>query len=182
MIESFALALACGGPLRERQGDPFRNRANRWGLMMIRKASLRSGRVGWLRLSLLAGTILLPACSNSLEDHPPLYPVKGKVILNGKPMTGGTIIFEYAGDGADAPKGPGGGPFRATAKINDGTLTSRLRGLRGHARGKLQGRHLDDAGTKRKWSFRPGNRAPKKGKSAVSVSRYADPKTSRLTV
>ena len=89
---------------------------------MIRKALLQSGQVHWRRLLLLAGTILLPACSDSLEDHPPLYPVKGKVILDGKPMTGGTIIFEYAGDGADAPKGVGGGPFRATAKIKDGTF------------------------------------------------------------
>ena len=54
---------------------------------MIRMALLQSGRVDWLWLLLLAGTILVPACSNSLEDHPPLYPVKGKVILDGKPMT-----------------------------------------------------------------------------------------------
>src|SRR5271156_1765668 len=90
--------------------------------MMIRKASLQSGQAYWLWLLLLAGTNLLPACSNSLEEHPPLYPVQGKVILDGKPMTGGTVIFEHSSDGADAPKGAAGGPFRATAKINDGTF------------------------------------------------------------
>ena len=90
---------------------------------MNRKASFQTGHVHWWQLLLLAGTILLPACSGSLEDHPPLYPVKGKVTRNGKPMTGGTIIFEYAGEAADAPKGVGGGPFRATAKINVVPLT-----------------------------------------------------------
>ena len=105
---------------------------------MIRRALLLYGQVHWRWLSLLAATVLLAACSESLEEHPPLYPVKGKVILNGKPMTAGTIIFEHAGDGADAPKGVGGGPFRATAKINDGTFN--LMGYavrRRYARGKL---------------------------------------------
>jgi hypothetical protein len=54
---------------------------------MIRKESLQSAQVHWPRLLLVAVAILLPACSDSLEDHPPLYPVKGKVIRNGKPMT-----------------------------------------------------------------------------------------------
>ena len=88
---------------------------------MIRTALLQSGRVDWRCALLVAGTIMLPACSDSLEDHPPLYPVKGKVILGGKPMASGTIIFEYSGDGADSPKGTGGGPFRVTSKIKSNT-------------------------------------------------------------
>jgi hypothetical protein len=150
--------------------------------MMIREALLRSGRVDWLWLLLLAGTILLPACSNSLEDHPPLYPVKGKVILDGKPMTSGTIIFEYSGDGADAPKGSGGGPFRVTSKIKDGTFNLiGYAGSEGMPAGNYkvgisatQGRSEDNL-------FGREVVLPKKGKSAVSVSRYADPKTSGLT-
>ncbi len=149
---------------------------------MIRKALLRSGRVDWLRLSLFAGTILLPACSNSLEDHPPLYPVKGKVILDGKPMTGGTIIFEYSGGGADAPKGTGGGPFRVTSRIKDGTFNLiGYAGSEGMPEGNYkvgisptQGRSEDNL-------FGREVVVPKKGKSTVSVSRYADPKTSGLT-
>jgi hypothetical protein len=60
---------------------------------MIRKGSLQSRRLHWPRLLLLAGTVLLSACSDSLEDHPPLYPVKGKLIRDGKPVPGGTIFF-----------------------------------------------------------------------------------------
>ena len=47
---------------------------------MIRKESLQSAQVHWPRLLLVAVAILLPACSDSLEDHPPLYPVKGETI------------------------------------------------------------------------------------------------------
>ena len=150
---------------------------------MRRKASFHSGHAHWPRLLLLAGTILLPACSDSLEDHPPLYPVKGKVIRNGKPMTGGTITFEYVGDGSDAPKGVGGGPFRVTAKIKDGTFNHigyagalgmpagnykvGISELQGHSEGGLFGRGEVVL--------------PKKGKSAASVNPYAEPKTSKLS-
>jgi hypothetical protein len=151
--------------------------------MMIRKASFHPGQVHWPRLLLLAGTILLPACSDSLEDHPPLYPVKGKVIRNGKPMTGGTITFEYAGDGPDAPKGVGGGPFRVTAKIKDGAFNLigyagaegmpagnykvGISELQGHTEGNLFGRVEVSL--------------PTKGKAALTRDRYADPKSSTLT-
>jgi hypothetical protein len=155
---------------------------NTQGLTMIRKAMLQSGRVNRLRMLLLAGTILLPACSNSLEDHPPLYPVKGKVTLDGKPMASGTIIFEYSGDGADAPKGAGGGPFRVTSKIKDGTFNLvGYAGSEGMPAGNYkvgisttQGRSEDNL-------FGREVVLPKEGKSAVSVSQYADPKTSGLT-
>jgi hypothetical protein len=149
---------------------------------MILRAGLQSGRGNWLWLLLLAGTILLPACINSLEDHPPLYPVNGKVILDGKPMTGGTIVFEYSGDEADAPKGAGGGPFRATSKIKDGTFNLiGYAGAEGMPAGNYkvgisatQGRSEDNL-------FGREVVLPNKGKSAALVSRYADPKTSGLT-
>jgi hypothetical protein len=149
---------------------------------MIRKALLQSGRVNRLRLLLIAGTILLPACSNLLEDHPPLYPVKGKVNLESKPLPGGTIIFEYSGDGADAPKGTGGGPFRVTSKIKDGTF--RLVGYAG-SEGMPAGNYKVGISTTQGRSeenlFGREVVVPKKGKSAVSVGQYADPKTSGLT-
>jgi hypothetical protein len=150
--------------------------------MMIRKGSFQSGRVHWPRLLLLAGTVLVSACSDSLEDHPPLFPVKGKVIRDGKPMPGGTIIFEYAGDGPAAPKGAQGGPFRVTAKIKDGSFNLigyagaegvpagnykvGISGSQGRSEGNLFGREAV---------------LPKKGKSAVLPDQYADPKTSGLT-
>jgi hypothetical protein len=149
---------------------------------MMRKALVQSGRVNWHRLLLLAGTIMLPACSNSFEDHPPLYPVKGKVIFDGKPMTSGTIIFEYSGDGTDAPKGAGGGPFRVTSKILDGAFNLiGYAGAEGMPAGNYkvgisatQGRSEDNL-------FGREVVLPKKGKSAVSLRQYADPKTSGLT-
>jgi hypothetical protein len=150
--------------------------------MMNRKASVQSGHIHWWQLLLLAGAILLPACSGSLEDHPPLYPVKGKVTWNGKPMTGGTIIFEYAGEGADAPKGVGGGPFRATAKINDGTFNLiGYAGAEGMPAGKYKVGISALSGRSESNLFGREVELPKKGKSAVSVGSYADPKTSGLT-
>ena len=44
---------------------------------MFRIGSLQSARAQWPRLLLVAGSILIPACSDSPEAHPPLYPVKG---------------------------------------------------------------------------------------------------------
>ncbi len=149
---------------------------------MIRKALLQSGRGDWPWVLLLAGTILLPSCSNSLEEHPPLYPVKGKVILDGKPMTGGTIIFEYAGEGADAPKGAGGGPFRATSKIKEGTfIINGYAGSEGMPAGNYKVGILATQGRSEDNLFGREVVLPKKGKSAVSLSQYADPKTSKLT-
>jgi hypothetical protein len=156
--------------------------ANREGLTMIRKELLQSGRVIWLRPLLLAGTILLPACSNSLEDHPPLYPVKGKVIFDGKPMMSGTIIFEFSGDGADAPKGSGGGPFRVTSKIKDGTFNLiGYAGSEGMPAGNYKVGILATQGRSEDNLFGREIVLPKKGKSALAFSRYADPKTSGLT-
>jgi hypothetical protein len=150
---------------------------------MIERTLFRSAQVHWGRLLLLAGTISLSACSNSFDDHPPVYPVKGKVILKGKPMTGGTIIFEYAGEGGGAPKDSSGGPFRVTGKIDNegafnlvayvgsegvpaGYYKVGISKARGRSEGSLFGRELI---------------LQKKGSSAVSDSQYADPKTSGLT-
>jgi hypothetical protein len=149
---------------------------------MIREATLLSARVHWRRLSLLAATILLAGCSESFEEHPPLYPVKGKVILDGKPMTAGTIIFEHAGDGADAPKGVGGGPFRATAKINNGSFTLiGYAGAEGMPAGNYKVGISGSQGRSESSLFGREVVVQKKGKTGVSVDRYADPKSSKLT-
>ncbi len=149
---------------------------------MIRKAVRQSGRGNRLRLVLLAGTILLPACKNALEDHPPLYPVKGTVILDGKPMASGTIIFEHSGEGADAPKGVGGGPFRVTSRIKDGAFNLiGYAGSEGMPAGNYKVGISASQGRSEDHLFGREVAIPKKGKSAVSVGRYADPKTSGLT-
>jgi hypothetical protein len=134
-------------------------------------------------LLLLAGTIVMSACGEPLEEHPPLYPVKGKVTRDGAPMAGGTIIFEYAGgEGADAPKGTAGGPFRATAKIKDGAFSMiGYAGAEGMPAGRykvgisaLQGR--SEAGILGRELV-----LPKRGKATAPPDGYADPKTSGLT-
>ncbi len=148
---------------------------------MIRKKSFQFAHASWTLRLLVAVAVFLPACSNSLEDHPPLYPVKGKVVRNGKPMPGGTIIFEYAGDGGYAPRGVGGGPFRATAKIHDGAYSlNGYAGAQGMPAGKYLVGVLATQGRSEGGLFGREIVLPQKGKAAVSADRYADPKTSGL--
>jgi hypothetical protein len=151
--------------------------------MMIRRASLRSGQVHWEMLLILAGMIVLSACSDSFDDHPPVYPVKGKVVLRGKPTSGGTIIFEYAGEGSDAPKGPPGQPFRVTGKIdNEGTFSLvAYAGSEGMPAGNYKVGILAVQGRSESNLLDRKMILPKKAVSAVSSNHYADPKTSGLT-
>ena len=151
--------------------------------MIIRRTSLQSGQVLWGRLLLLAGVMLLPACSNSFEAHPPVYPVKGKVVLNGKPMKGGTIIFEYDGEGSDALKGPPGQPFRVTGKINsEGTFNLvAYTGSEGMPAGNYKVGISAVQGRSESNLFDRKLVIEKKGRSGVSSNQYADPKTSGLT-
>jgi hypothetical protein len=151
--------------------------------MIIRHTLLPSGKSHWERLLLLAGTVVLSACSNSFDDHPPVYPVKGKVVVNSKPMSGGTIIFEYAGDGGDAPKGPEGQPFRVTAKIDhEGTFNLvAYTGSEGMPAGNYKVGILAVQGRSEANLFGRELNLPKKARSAVSNNQYADPKTSGLT-
>jgi hypothetical protein len=151
--------------------------------MMIRRAGLRSRHVVGRRLLLLAGMILLPACSNSFEVHPPVYPVKGKVLVSGKPMNGGTIIFELDGKGSDAPQNSAGGPFRVTGKINGDGIFNLVAytGSEGMPAGNYKVGILAVQGRSENNLFDRKVIVTKKGRSAVSSNQYADPKTSGLT-
>jgi hypothetical protein len=151
--------------------------------MVIHLGSVRSCQVLWRRLLLLAGLISACACSNSFEDHPPVYPVKGKVLVKGKPMTGGTIIFELAEDGSDVPKSPSGGPFRVTGKINNegGFNLVAYPGEEGIPAGSYKVGILATQGRSEGGLFDKKAIVTNKGRSAVSSNQYADPKTSGLT-
>jgi hypothetical protein len=151
--------------------------------MMIRRATFVSGQVFTARLLLLAGTLLLSACSSAFDDHPPVYPVKGKVIFKGKPMKGGTILFEYAGEGSDTLKGPPGQPFRVTGKINnEGTFNLvAYPGSEGMPAGNYKVGISIVQGRSESNILNRTLVVEKKGHSAVSTNRYADPKTSDLT-
>ncbi len=151
--------------------------------MIILRTSVRSGQVVRGRLLLLAGTVLLSACSKAFDAHPPVYPVKGKVVLNGKPMKGGTIIFEYVGEGSDALKGPPGQPFRVTGKINtEGTFNLvAYTGSEGMPAGNYKVGILAVQGRSESNLFDRKLVIEKKARSGVSSNQYADPKTSGLT-
>jgi hypothetical protein len=98
-------------------------------------------------------------------------------------MHGGTIIFEYAGEAAVAPKGPRGEPFRVTAKINnEGTFNLvAFTGSEGMPAGNYKVGILAVRGRSESNLFGRELVIEKKSQSAVSSNQYADPKTSGLT-
>jgi hypothetical protein len=151
--------------------------------MIIRPISLNSGLILPRTMLLFAGMMLLPACSSPFDDHPAVYPVKGKVVFQGKPMKGGTILFEYVGEDSDALKGPPGQPFRVTGKINDGG-TFNLHAYPG-SEGVPAGNYKVGISTAKGRSesnlFDRKLVVEKKSRTAVSSNQYADPQTSGLT-
>ena len=151
--------------------------------MIIRPTSSRSGLIRPRRLMLVAGAMFLSACSNSFDDHPPVYPVKGKVVVQGKPMKGGTVLFEYVGESSDALKGPPGQPFRVTGKISDeGTFNLvAYPGSEGMPAGNYKVGISTAKGRSESNLFDRKLVVEKKVRSAVSSNQYADPKTSGLT-
>jgi hypothetical protein len=112
-----------------------------------------------------------------------LYPVKGKVTYQGKPITGGSVIYELEG-GAEAkgfPSEPRAGPFRVTGGLRaDGTF--RLWAFPG-VEGMPEG-HYKVGITSRPGRTEVGifDAAPKikQGNPDVLGGRYSDPKTSGL--
>jgi hypothetical protein len=140
----------------------------------------RYGRAGRLLSAMVTAVCL--ACSQSSGGHPPVYPVKGKVLFNGKPIAGGVVVYELAeGDAKGSPASPGTGPLRATGRIEpDGRFhLMAFPGAEGVPEGRYivgissmpprtEGNLLDSAG------------AAKKGNPDVLRGRYSDPKTSGL--
>jgi hypothetical protein len=141
----------------------------------------RYDRAGRLAIAVSMGVWL--ACSPTPAENPPVYPVKGKVLYKGKPISGGVVVYERETDEAKGtPTDPGGGPLRATGRIEpDGSF--HLMAVRG-AEGVPEGRY------KVAISSRPPRTeggvlggpadATKKGDPDVLRGRYADPKTSGL--
>ena len=151
--------------------------------MIIGRTSFRFDRVVWARSLLLAGMLLLSACSNSFDAHPPVYPVKGKVVVKGQPMKGGTIIFEYDGADGAALKSPPGQPFRVTGKINnEGTFNLvAYTGAEGMPAGNYKVGILAVQGRSESNLLDKKLVIEKKAGSTVSSNQYADPKKSGLT-
>jgi hypothetical protein len=141
----------------------------------------RYGRAG--RLAIAISTSVWLSCSSTPGKNPPIYPVKGKVLHQGKPIASGVVVYELEGGVAEGtPAVAGGGPLRATGRIEpDGSF--RLIAFPG-AEGVPEGRYKVGI------SSRPPRTeggvlgasadAVKKGDPDVLRGRYADPKTSGL--
>jgi len=140
----------------------------------------RTGRV-ILRAG-VAALVVSSACSQAPEGQPPVYPIKGKVLYKGKPVTGGTVVFELAGgDTPESKATRGAAPFRATGRIEaDGSFGLRaFPGIEGVPAGRykvgissipprFEGNLFDHAAS------------AQKGNPDVLHGRYADPRTSGL--
>ncbi|QDV50685.1 carboxypeptidase regulatory-like domain-containing protein [Gimesia fumaroli] len=122
------------------------------------------------RFSLLF-CLLITACAQGPTDTPPLARVKGKVTLDGQPLTSGSVQFT-----PDKNRGTTG--RMALGNINeDGTFE--LMTIRA-GDGAQVGYHLVAIESYESTAFDPNqpvNQAPK----SLIPKRYTDPKTSELT-
>jgi hypothetical protein len=150
---------------------------------MMRPRRFSLSWVSRTQVMLVASTLFLPGCGDSLEAHPPVYPVTGKVKVSGKPMGGGTIIFEYADETNAAPKGTAGAPFRVTGKISaEGAFKlNAYPGSEGVPKGSYKVGIVTRQGRSENVLNNPDLIVPKLGNTAVSRNQFADPKTSGLT-
>jgi hypothetical protein len=138
------------------------------------------GRTG--RVILIAGTAALLACSQAPESLPPVYPIKGRVLYKGKPITGGTVVFERVGsDPPESKSTQGSGPLRATGRIAaDGSFG--LRAFPG-TEGVPEGQYkvgVSSIPPRSEGNLLDAAASAQKGNPDVLRGRYADPRTSGL--
>jgi hypothetical protein len=140
----------------------------------------RRARAMCLAAAIAAGAWL--ACSPT-GDHSPVYPVKGKVIYKGKPVTDGYVIYELEGGGEakGSSAEPGAGPLRVTGRIQaDGTFQLRaFPGVEGMPEGHYKVGITSRPGRSEAGILGAGPKI-KKGDPDVLRGRYSDPKTSGL--
>jgi hypothetical protein len=150
---------------------------------MIRRPCFyrRRGRVERLMIALLTAASL--ACTHwPGDDHPPVYPVKGKVLYKGHPIVGGVVVYEFDEGEAQGPATSAGrGSLRATGRIEpDGSF--RLVAFPG-AEGVPEGRYrvgISSMPPRTEGGILDSARSATKGNPDVLRGRYADPKTSGL--
>jgi hypothetical protein len=135
-----------------------------------------------MRLAAAIVTVPWLACAPT-GDHPPVYPVKGKVTYKGKPITGGSVLYELdgGGDAKGSPAEAGAGPLRATGRIEaDGTFQLRaFPGVEGMPEGHYKVGITSRSGRSEAGVLDTSSKI-KKGNPDVLRGRYADPKTSGL--
>jgi hypothetical protein len=149
---------------------------------MIRRSLIMMHRARVARLLLFAGTAVLIACTQTQEGQPPVYPVKGIVLYQGKPITGGTVVFERdGGEPADPTSPQASGPLRATGRIEaDGSFG--LRAFPG-AEGVPEGQYkvgISSVPPRSEGNLLDAAASAKRGNPDVLRGRYSDPRTSGL--
>jgi hypothetical protein len=122
------------------------------------------------------------ACSPTPAGQPPVYPIRGKVLHKGKPVAGGVVVFELeGGDPATATAAPGGGPLRATGRIEaDGSF--RLMAFPG-TEGVPAGNYkvgISSMPPRTEANLLETAGLAKKGNPDVLRGRYSNPQTSGL--
>jgi hypothetical protein len=131
---------------------------------------------------LLAIAVLFPACISS-DDHPPIYPIKGKVLFKGTPIAGGTVVFELesSSDRAASKDDPASSPLRATGRIEpDGSF--RLMAFSG-TEGVPEGKYkvgISSIPPRTEANLFDSAPSAKKGNPDVLRGKYSDPKNSGL--
>jgi hypothetical protein len=149
--------------------------------MMSRYSFGLSGCARAMRVAAAIVSVASLGCAGG--DHPPVYPVKGKVTFKGKPITEGSVIYqlEGGGDPKSSPAEPGSGPFRVSGRIQaDGTFQLwAFPGIEGMPEGHYKVGISSRRGRTEGAIFDTGSKE-KKRNNDVLRGRYSDPKTSGL--
>jgi hypothetical protein len=151
---------------------------------MIRRAFFLPHFGRFVRLMLVTVTAVFLACSQTPAGQPPVYPIKGKVLHKGKPISGGVVIFELeGGDPPTSEAAQGSGPLRATGRIEaDGSF--RLMAFPG-TEGVPAGNYkvgISSMPPRTEANLFETVGSAKKGNPDVLRGRYSDPQTSGLRI
>lgn len=119
---------------------------------------------------LLAGLVLV-GCSSGPDDTPPLAPVTGKVTLDGKPLTSGSVQFTPNKDRGTTGR-------MALGNINEDGTFELMTITPGD--GAQVGHHLVAIESYENTAFDPNKPVNQSPKSLIP-KRYTNPQTSQLT-
>jgi len=149
---------------------------------MIRPPSLVGCLKRSARLSLSVFVAGLLGCGLTPSGQPRVYPVRGKVLFQGRPVTGGVVIYELeSGHSAELKSSERNGPLRGTGRIEaDGSF--RLMAFPG-AEGVPAGSYkvgISSLPPRTEANLLEAAASAKKGNPDVLRGRYADPGTSGL--
>jgi hypothetical protein len=132
-----------------------------------------------VNLAVFAGCL---ACGGAPGAQPPLYAVKGKVLYQGKPITGGVVVYELESSNAPELKSAqGNGPLRATGRIeaDGGFQLIAYPGAEGVPAGSYKV-GISSVPPRTEGNLFEAAKSAMKGNPDVLRGRYADPSKSGL--